>query len=88
MMMSLDKIDEDVVERLTSRTFFGFVLIPNLRFVNQLCSIEYNVHIGEIIPPEDTNARERETRYLVRSCVSLEKMADESYTYCNTSVFT
>ncbi|MGV8124535.1 MAG: hypothetical protein AB2L14_32710 [Candidatus Xenobiia bacterium LiM19] len=32
------------------------------------------MHVGEIIPPEDTNARERAARYLVRSCVSLEKM--------------
>ena len=31
MLMSLDKINEDVVERLTSWTYSGFVLMPNLR---------------------------------------------------------
>jgi Putative transposase len=30
MMMSLDKIDENVGERLTSWTYSGFVLMPNL----------------------------------------------------------
>ncbi len=34
----------------------------------------FNVHCGEVIPPEDITARERAARYLVRSCVSLEKM--------------
>jgi len=57
MMMSLDKIDEDVVERLMSWTYSGF-----------------NDHVGEVISPDDTHARERAARYLVRSCVSLEKM--------------
>jgi hypothetical protein len=57
-MMSLDKINEGVVERLTSWTHSGF-----------------NGHCGEVIPPEDTPARERAARYLVRSCLSLEKMS-------------
>jgi len=48
MMMSLDKVDKDVLERLTSWTFSGFVLIPNLRFVNQASSKAYrkNGHSG------------------------------------------
>jgi len=57
MMMSLDKIDEDVVERLTSWTHSGF-----------------NVHVGDVIVPDNREARERAARYLVKSCVSLEKM--------------
>lgn len=34
----------------------------------------FNVHCGEVIPPEDILARAMVAKYLVRSCVSLEKM--------------